>query len=327
MNAQRIDVHHHFLPPEFLADLKRQGARWTGGPPIPDWNVSIARETMERNGIAAAVASVVPGVFWGDKAAAARWARHANEFSARIVHDDPTHFGAFASVPLPDTAAALREVAYAYDVLELDGVQLMSSFGLQYPGDPEFDEFFQELNRRKAIVHIHPSTVVPGAIVPKLSIPWGIVEFVLDTTRAIVNLLASGTFERYPDIRYIVSHGGGTVPYIAWRIAMSAAEYPQFGSLAPKGALHYLQRLYFDSALSTSEYALAALTRFVPSSQILFGSDWPMVPEKVVKMETADLEASKVLDDATRRAIYRDSAVALFPRFYTTGATQLRAAG
>jgi predicted TIM-barrel fold metal-dependent hydrolase len=326
MNPQRIDVHHHFLPPQFLADLKRQGAQWTGGPPIPEWNVSIARETMARNGIAAAVASVVPGVFWGDKAAAARMARHVNEYSARIVHDDPTHFGAFASLPLPDTAAALREVEYAYDVLKLDGVQLMSSFGVQYPGDPEFDELFQELNRRKAIVHIHPNTVVPGSIVPKLSLPWGIVEFVLDTTRAVTNLLASGTFERYPDIRYIVSHAGGTVPYIAWRIAMVAREYPEFGARAPKGALHYLQRLYYDTALSTSEYALAALTKFVPASQILFGSDWPMVYESAVKTETADLESSEVLDDATRRAIYRDSAVALFPRFATAPAAQLRAA-
>ncbi|HEY7640349.1 MAG TPA: amidohydrolase family protein [Steroidobacteraceae bacterium] len=318
MNPQRIDVHHHFLPPDFLADLKRQGAKWTGGPPLPVWNVAIAREVMERYNIAAAVASTVPSPFWGDTAAAAHWARHANEFAARIVHDDPAHFGYFASVPLPDTAAALREVEYALDVLKLDGVQLFSSYGNQYPGDPQFDELFQELERRKAIVHIHPSTVVPGAIVPKLSIPWGVVEFVLDTTRCVTNLLASGTFERYPSIRYIVSHAGGTVPYIAWRIAMSAHELPDFGAKAPQGALHYLKKLYYDTALSTSEQVLAALREFVPTSQVLFGSDWPMVPETAVQMEHRDLEASKVLDDTTRRAIYQDSALALFPRFANT---------
>src|SRR5262245_4891724 len=327
MNPQRIDVHHHFLPPDFVAELARQGAKWTGGPPIPEWNISIAREVMARNGIAAAVASTVPATYWGDTAAAARLSRHVNEYAARIVQDDPAHFGFFASLPLPDTAAALSEIEYALDVLKLDGVQLMSSFGLQYPGDPAFEEVFQELERRKAIVHIHPSTVVPGSIVPKLSIPWGIVEFVLDTTRAVTNLLMSGTFERYPSIRYIISHAGGTVPYIAWRIAMSAREFPDFGARMPKGALHYLQRLYYDTALSTSEYALAALTKFVPASQILFGSDWPMVPETAVKTETADLESSHVLDDATRRAIYRESAQALFPRFADTAAPQLRAAG
>jgi predicted TIM-barrel fold metal-dependent hydrolase len=316
MNPQRIDVHHHFLPPEFVADLARQGSKWTGGPPIPTWNVAIAREMMERNGIAAAVASTVPSAYMGGDNAV-RWTRHINEYAARIVQDDPAHFGFFASVALPDTGAALREVEYALDTLKLDGVQLFSSFGNQYPGDPQFDELFQELERRKAVVHIHPSTVVPGAIVPKLSIPWGIVEFVLDTSRAITNLLLSGTFERYPSIRYIVSHAGGTIPYIAWRIAMSAHEFPEVGAKAPKGALHYLKQLYYDTALSTSEQVFAALKEFVPMNQVLFGSDWPMVPETAVKTETRDLEASNVLDDATRHAIYRNNALALFPRFAT----------
>jgi len=317
MNPQRIDVHHHFLPPEFLAELKRQGSKWTGGPPVPEWSVTLARETMERNGIAAAVASTVPSASMGGENPA-RWSRHINEYAARIVQDDPAHFGFFASVPLPDTGAAVREVEYALDVLKLDGVQLFSSFGNQYPGDPQFDELFQELERRKAVVHIHPSTVVPGAIVPKLSIPWGIVEFVLDTSRCITNLLLSGTLERYPSIRYIVSHAGGTIPYIAWRIAMSAHEFPEVGVKAPKGANYYLKKLYYDTALSTSEQVFAALKEFVPMNQVLFGSDWPMVPEGAVKMETRDLEASKVLDDATRRAIYNQNALALFPRFANT---------
>jgi predicted TIM-barrel fold metal-dependent hydrolase len=315
MNPQRIDVHHHFLPPDLMAELKRTGAKWTGGPPVPEWSPAIAREMMERHGIAAAVASTVPGVYWGDTATAARLARHANEFAARIVHDDPAHFGYFAAVPLPDTAAALREVEYALDVLKLDGVQLYSSYGNQYPGDPQFDELFQELERRKAIVHLHPSTVVPGAIVPKLSIPWGLVEFVLDTTRAVANLIASGTLERYPSVRYIISHAGGTVPYIALRLAFGTMELPDFGTNAPKGALHYLKKLYYDTALSTSEQVFAALKEFVPMEQVLFGSDWPMVNERVVKIETVGLEGSKVLDDATRRAIDRSNSLALFPRF------------
>jgi predicted TIM-barrel fold metal-dependent hydrolase len=189
MNKQRIDVHHHFMPPAFLAYLAKQGANWTGGPQIPDWSVQIAKETMARNGIAQAVGSVVPGVYWGDTAAAVHWARHANEFMARILQDDPQMFGAFAMMPLPDTHAALQELEYAMDVLKLDGVQLFSSFGVQYPGNPEFEEFFQELDRRNAIVHIHPNTIVPGAIVPQLTTPWGIVEFVIDTTRAVANLI------------------------------------------------------------------------------------------------------------------------------------------
>jgi 6-methylsalicylate decarboxylase len=320
MNPQRIDVHHHFLPPDLLTELKRIGAKWTGGPPHPDWSPALAREMMERHGIVAAVASTVPSVYWGDTAVAVRLARHANEFAARIVQDDPAHFGYFAALPLPDTAASVREVEYALDTLKLDGVQLYSSYGTQYPGDPQFEELFQELNRRRAIVHIHPSTVVPGATVPRLSIPWGLVEFVLDTTRAVANLIATGTFERYPSIRYIISHAGGTVPYIAQRLAFGTMELPDFGTNAPKGAMHYLQRLYYDTALSTSEQVFAALKEFVPTQQVLFGSDWPMVNERVVKIETTGLETSKVLDDATRKAIYRDNALALFPRFASKAA-------
>jgi predicted TIM-barrel fold metal-dependent hydrolase len=310
---QRIDVHHHFLPPDYLAWLKAQGIHWTGGPLLPEWNLDIAQETMDRTGIAQAVASVVPQVYWGDPDAAARWARHGNEYAASMVQQAPHRFGAFATLPLPDTKASLKELEYALDTLKLDGVIMFSSFGDQYPGDPAFEEVFQELERRKAIVLIHPCTAPPGAIVPKLTIPWGMVEFIADTSRAVTNLLLSGTLHRYPSIRYIVSHAGGAIPYISLRLKFSE-EIPGVAENIPLGTMHYLQKLYYDTTLSTSETVLAGLQQFVPTEQILFGSDYPMVPEKVVSIETRMLEASRVLDDATRQAIDRDNALKLFPR-------------
>ncbi|MDR7135517.1 putative TIM-barrel fold metal-dependent hydrolase [Lysobacter niastensis] len=310
---QRIDVHHHFLPPQYLAWLKAQGIHWTGGPLIPEWNLDIAQEVMERNGIAQAIASPVPQVYWGDTDDAARWARHCNEFSASMVQQAPDRFGAFATLPLPDTKAALKELEYALDALKLDGVIMFSSFGDQYPGDPMFEELFQELDKRKAVVLIHPCTAPPGAIVPKLTIPWGMVEFIADTSRAVTNLLLSGTLHRYPSIRYIVSHAGGAIPYISLRLKFSE-EIPGIVDNIPLGTMHYLRKLYYDTTLSTSETVLAGLRQFVPTSQMLFGSDYPMVPEKVVSVETSMLEASRVLDDATRQAIDRDNALALFPR-------------
>jgi predicted TIM-barrel fold metal-dependent hydrolase len=320
-NTNRIDVHHHFLPPEFIAELDRQGRDWTGGPIIPEWNVSMARDVMERHGIAAAVGSVVPYMYWGDAAAAARWARHCNEFMAGIVRNDPQHFGAFAALPVPDTQGACREVEYALDVLKLDGVQLWSSSGGVYPGDPSLEELFQELNERAAIVHIHPHTMPPGSDIPKVSIPHGTLEFLFDTTRCITNLLYSGTLERYPSIRYIVAHAGGTVPYVAWRVAASTQLEVMQGRFSGglQGALQQLQRLYYDTALSSSDYALAALRQFVPTSQILFGSDYPLVDESVVNLEVTGLEKSRVLDDSTRAAIDRGSALELFPRFARAG--------
>jgi predicted TIM-barrel fold metal-dependent hydrolase len=314
-NPQRIDVHHHILPPAYVARMNKLGVAWTGGPHVPDWNVSLAREMMERHGIAAAIASVSPGVYWGDIDYAIGLARECNEYLARMVGDDRTHFGGFATLPLPDVNAALRELEHGLDVLGLDGVVLFASQGDRYLGDPAYDELFQELERRSAIVFIHPNTIPPGSDVPKLSLPYGLVEFVFDTTRAVANLLYNGTLERYPSIRYIVSHAGGTVPYLAWRIA-GGDFLPGLRERAPKGGgLRQLQRLYYDTALSTSEYALAALRQFVPTSQILFGSDFPYVPEFVLKAETSGLESSKVLDDAARNAINRESAAALFPRF------------
>lgn len=315
MNKQRIDVHHHFMPPEFLAWLAKQGAHWTGGPPIPDWSVQIAKDTMARNGIAQAVGSVVPSVSLYDAAAAVHWARHCSEFMARIVQDDPRMFGAFATMPLPDTHAALQELEYAMDVLKLDGVQLFSSFGNQYPGNPEFEEFFQELDRRKATVHIHPNTVVPGAIVPKLTMPWGIVEFLLDTSRAVANLIFSGTMDRYPNIKYILSHAGGTIPYLPFRLEMSRVELPGLSARATQPIEHYLGALYYDTALSTHPATLSALTRVAGPGHVLYGSDWPMVPETAVIAENKLLDASPILDAATSHAIERGNAEALFPRF------------
>jgi 6-methylsalicylate decarboxylase len=318
MNPQRIDVHHHILPPEYVAQMNALGIAWTGGPGVPAWSVALARETMERHGIAAAIASVSPGVYWGDASFAGRMARSCNEYLARMVHDDPNRFGGFATLPLPDVDAAQRELEHAYDVLGLDGVILFARQGDRYLGDPAYDELFQELDWRNAVVLIHPNTIPPGSNVPKLSLPFGLVEFVFDTTRCVANLLYSGTLERFPSIRYIVSHAGGAVPYLAWRIA-GGTFLPGLREHAPKGdALHLLQRLYYDTALSTSEFALAALRQFVPNSQLLFGSDFPYVPEHVLRAETSGLESSGVLDDATREAIDRGSALALFPRFART---------
>jgi predicted TIM-barrel fold metal-dependent hydrolase len=314
-NANRIDVHHHFLPPEFVAYASKTYPRWSGGPHIPEWNVDLALETMERHQIASAVASVVPGTYFGDDAATIHWARHSNDYSARIVQDHPQQFGAFATLPLPDADAACREIEYSLDVLKLDGVVLFSSYGVQYPGDPSFEEVFQELEKRKAVVFIHPNTIVPGSIVPKLTIPWGVVEFVFDTTRCVTNLLYSGTLERYPSIRYIVAHAGGTVPYLAWRIAAALTAMPGSEKHVSTEPVRYLQKLYYDTALSISDQVMASLGKFAPRSQVLFGSDWPMAGTPALQMEHAYLSRTDAIDDVTRRAIDRDNALALFPRF------------
>jgi 6-methylsalicylate decarboxylase len=313
---KRIDVHHHILPPNFVSALNSLSIPWTGGPEVPSWSLQQAHDMMGAMGIDAAVASPSPGVYWGgDTAFAVKLARETNEFVADVVRDDPEHFGGFATVPLPDVDASLEELEYAYDTLGLDGVVLYTSQGDRYLGDRSYDPFFEELDRRKAIVFIHPTTIPPGADATGLTIPFGVAEFTFDTTRAVMNMLYSGTLERYPSIRYIVSHTGGTIPYLAWRIA-GASYLPELRDRAPKtDGLALLQKLYYDTALSTSEFVFGALKEFVPMSQVLFGSDFPYIGPAVLQAERYGLENSKVLDDAARAAIDRGNALTLFPRF------------
>src|SRR5690348_5263613 len=303
---QRIDVHHHILPPKFVSALDSLDIPWTGGPPVPQWSLGLAHETMGQMGIEAAVASASPGVYWGgDTGFAVKLARETNEFLAIVVRDDPQHFGAFATVPLPDVDAAVDEVEYAYDSLGMDGVVLYTSQGGKYLGDPAFDPVFAELDRREAVVFIHPNTMPPGADAAGLSIPAGVAEFTFDTTRAITNMLYGGTMEKYPSIRYIVSHAGGTIPYLAWRIA-GAAYLPELRDRAPKDPMAQLQNLYYDTALSTSEYVFAALRQFVradvahPVRQRL-----PVHTRGGAAAEKFGIESSKVLDDEARAAINR----------------------
>jgi predicted TIM-barrel fold metal-dependent hydrolase len=257
---------------------------------------------------------VSPGVYWGDDAVAVELASHSNEYLARIVHDDPVRFGGFATLPLPNVDSSLRELEHGLDELKLDGVVLFTSQGTRYLGDPSYDPVFKELERRKAVVLIHPTTVPPGSTTSGLSLPYALVDFVFDTTRAITNLLYSGTFERYPSIRYIVSHAGGAVPYLGWRLGLGEIA-PELRARVPKGTMHYLRQLYFDTALSAAEPVFAALRQFVPTSHILFGSDFPYLPDGLIKAETSGLDQSAVLDDTMRAAIDRDNALALFPRF------------
>jgi predicted TIM-barrel fold metal-dependent hydrolase len=162
-------------------------------------------------------------------------------------------------------------------------------------------------------VLIHPTTVPPGSARSGLSLPYALVDFVFDTTRAITNLLYSGTFERHPSIRYIVSHAGGAVPYLGWRLGLGEIG-PELRARVPKGTMHYLRQLYYDTALSATEPVFAALRQFVPTSHVLFGSDFPYVPDGLIKVETNGLDQSAVLDDSMRAAIDRDNALALFPR-------------
>jgi predicted TIM-barrel fold metal-dependent hydrolase len=309
----RIDTHSHVVPPEYADWLRGKGIL-AGGLPIPSWDIDETLSLMDRYGIAAAVLSVsTPGVHLGDGADARGMARHVNDFAAQAVRDHPTRFGFFATLPLPDVDGALDELDRAFDILGADGVVVLANQAGVYLGDPAFDPVFDELQRRRAVAFVHPS-LVPG-LDPLDGIPAFIADFLLDTTRAAVSLARSGTLERCPDVRIILAHAGGFVPYAAYRLAFAASS-----GLDVRHGLSLLQRFYFDIALSSSPSALPSLLAFTSPDHVTFGSDWPYAPEVAIAGMTGMYD-SYPMGAAARDQIDRGTAATLFPRLAPVAAT------
>lgn len=313
MPAHRIDVHHHILPPDYVAEVgdDRIGPISVAGK-TPDWSPAKSIEVMDRHGIATAVTSIsAPGFWFGDAKATARLCRHANDYAAKLRRDHPRRFGVFAGLPLPDIDASLAEIRHALDELKADGIGLMTNYGSKYPGDPAFAPVFDELDRRGAVVYFHPTTATCNQCQPEY--PPATLDFPFDTTRAITSLLYGGTLARCRNIKWIFSHAGGAVPFMAERIARLAAR-PQYKEKVPNGVLPELKRLYYDTALSANWLAFRSLLELVVPQQVLFGSDYPFAPEATLEATVKGL-ISMNLGAGVLRGIERDHALKLFPQF------------
>ena len=313
-----IDTHQHAVPEHYKRALASIGVMGSGENPWPEWSLAAQIELMDELGIAAVIQSVQsPGVYFGNVDFAVRLAREVNEAQARLLADHPHRFGAFAILPLPDVAAAAREAAYALDTLKLDGICLLTHVGPRHLGQPEEDELYAELDRRNAIVFVHPLRN-QATNMPAYSYPAGFTELVLDTTRAIHNLLWNGTFGKFPNIRWIMPHGGGTIPFLAYRInAMDRR--PQVQERLPGGSVaSALRRLYFDVAEICAPGPLKCLMEIADPSRILFGSDYPFSRHRTPAQDLRDAVAAfsgfDGWDAATRRGIARENALKLFPR-------------
>jgi len=310
----RIDVHHHIIPPAFVAEMGRRGLDKVAGAPLPVWRPEQSIALMDSQGIQTALVSLsAPGVYFGDKRAAVALARQCNEFAADMRTSFPGRFGSFAVLPTPFADLAAAEAAYALDSLDADGVVLLGSTEGVFLGDPRYDELMAELDRRAATVFVHPNIHVTSEQLG-LGAPGFLLEFLCDTTRAAVNLILTGTLEKYPRIRWILSHSGGFLPYVAWRVSL-ANLLPEYASNAPQGVLEYIRRFYYDTALSPSVYSLASLRELVEPAHILFGSDYPFAPAPVVASCCATLDASAQWHDADKYGIVRGHALRLFPRY------------
>lgn len=313
-----IDTHQHPIPNYYKRALASVGIHGSGENPWADWSASAQLELMDRTGIAAAVNSIAsPGVYFGDLDFAVRLARECNEDSARLVADHPHRFGAFAILPLPDVGAAIREAEYALDTLKLEGVCLLTHVAGRHLGQSEEDELYAELDRRNAVVFVHPLRN-QATNMPAYSYPSGMTELVLDTTRAIHNLLWNGTFGKFPNIRWIMPHGGGTVPFLVYRMS-AMNNNPRIAARLRGGTVaNTLRSLYYDVAEICAPAPLKCLMEIADPSRVVFGSDFPFSrhrnPAQDVATMIAAFEAFDGWDAATRRAIESSNALALFPR-------------
>jgi predicted TIM-barrel fold metal-dependent hydrolase len=308
-DAGRIDLHAHITPAAYAAEVRRLGAVPDHG--LPDWSVDQTIEMMDAWGTALAVLSLTPpGVYFGDQLAAGRLARSVNEEIAAVVRDRPDRFGGLAVLPLPDVGAALDELTYAFDELALDGVLLYTNVAGTYLGDPAWDPLFDELDRRRAFVLVHPGA--PPYPSP-IAYPNYLVEFPMDTTRAVVSLLYSGTLERCPDVRLLLSHLGGMVPFLGHRIRSLTLRTDAFDAKVPRGPLEYLAGLYYDTGLSANEAALRATLALTDAEHVVFGTDWPYAEVAPGSSDPQPVLAT-VFDDADREAVGRTNATVLVPR-------------
>jgi predicted TIM-barrel fold metal-dependent hydrolase len=306
-----VDVHHHIVRPFFLSENRDRISAAGGGRTNPayfSWTPEQAIATMDKQGVATAILSLsAPGVWFGDPRAAAQTARRVNDYAVDLARSHPGRFGCFAVIPLPDTEGSLREIEYAFSVLKADGIGLLTSYDDKWLGHPDYQPVFEELNRRNAVVFVHPTTpLCCRTLLPDVS-PI-IVEIPQDTTRAVTNLLFTGTFARFKDIHFIFTHAGGNVPMVLGRMHQYAPR--DIAERAPNGIEYELKRHYYDIAGTAYRPAIAALTSLVPTTQILFGSDNPFVP----LAETAEgmMQLGFSADDL--RQIGRENALSLLPR-------------
>ncbi|MEU3342570.1 amidohydrolase family protein [Streptomyces sp. NPDC006668] len=313
MARNRIDVHHHVIPPVYLQSLKEAGVdNPIAGVDYPRWTADSDLEVMDRYGIQTAILSITaPGVGFTGGQSAARIARQTNEFMAELIEKYPTRYGGFALIPLPDVDAALAEIDYALGSLGLDGVGLFTHYQSTYLGDPEFDPVFAELVNRGAVAFVHP-TIPPAADQPGFDLPPSLYEFPFETTRVAANLLYSGTLDRYPDLKLILSHAGGAVPYLAQRLTYASTIAASVASREPKDLIGSLRRLYYDTAMSANPHTLSGLSSFIGTERILFGSDFPFMPESTTAETVSGLDS--FFNDEALADINRNNAVALFPR-------------
>jgi predicted TIM-barrel fold metal-dependent hydrolase len=280
-NMPLIDVHQHVIPDIYKSELARVGVLGSGENPWPAWSVTRQLELMDELGIDAVLMSIAsPGAYFGDVEFTKRLVKTCNEVMAQMV-----------------------------------GINLQTHTGHRYLGHPEENELYAELDRRRAVVFLHPQRP-PAQNMPQYAFPAGYTELTFDTTRAITNMLYTGMLAKFPNIRWIMPHMGGVTPFLMFRLC-GLDDDPKARERIPDGVAAYLRRLYYDVAQSPSPLALRALLDVADPSHILFGTDYPSARnvEKVMRDTVAAVRTFDGFDDKLRRKVMASNAQGILPRF------------
>jgi 6-methylsalicylate decarboxylase len=314
-----IDVHHHCVIPEYQAALVRSGAADPSRPLRKNSSPQEAIDSMASLGIDAAIVNPlsVAGVHHGNDENANYLCRSVTDALAKFAAHDPKKLGFFAPLPYPDVDGALRHMEYALDTAKADGLILLSSQNGIYVGDIRMEPLLAEMDRRHATVFVHPAR--PAFIDTLTTQIWGsIIEYTFETTRVAAFLIYNEFMKKYPNIKWILAHAGGCLPYVSFRLILMEEQdinQPTFSSRVPEGARHWVDRFYFDTAISGSRPALAALMEIARPGHVFYGSDWPYIDRHTIELQHECLSTWPGFTPETRAAVGRDSALALFPRF------------
>jgi predicted TIM-barrel fold metal-dependent hydrolase len=310
---RRIDFHFHLIPDFYQEAAYEAGA----GPAIgryPEWSSERALEVMDANGIEVALTSLAqPGVQFGDRKKAFYLARRCNEYAAGLMARWPRRFGGFAVLPMFDIDEAVDEIENSLERLKLNGVCLFASYGDKFLGDPTFDPVLEALNARAAVAFIHPA-LHPSS--RTLALPWPgfMMEYLFDTTRAVVNLVFGEALQRFPRIRFVIAHAGGLVPYFAWRLSMSPTIDARMPQIPRYEIFARLRHLWYDNALSPTASTLECVRAIASPNRLVFGSDFPFANPKVIAEAVETYEAVPIAP-SLREAIDRNNAISLFRQF------------
>jgi predicted TIM-barrel fold metal-dependent hydrolase len=308
-----IDTHHHFFPPNYLQRQKEFESKrnMRPYPGVYDWTPARAIENMDKSGVRTAVISLAstPGL-WFDAGAdeSVKIVRECHDFAAKMRSDYPGRIGIFAPLSMMNIDATLKEIQYAFDTIKADGINMQSNYGDKWLGDATYKPVLEELNRRKAVIYVHPLVAACCGGLSVGAFP-AVIEVPHDTTRTVTSLLLSGGFKNYPDIKWIFSHAGGTIPMMAGRIAAFYDRIPRYRENFPGGVMAELSKLHYDTANATSVPAMTALLKIVSVSQVTYGTDWPYFPlDQNKDLQKLGLSAADIA------AIESGNATRLIPR-------------